>query len=171
MIFTILIGAILFNNFLILASMPTLVSDWITGLPLGKTAILLVILGMYFVLGCLLDSLAMILLTIPIVFPIVKALGYDPVWFGIIIVMVVELGLITPPIGMNVFVIKGIAKRRAARDDFPRGHAVHHRADRPDRDPGRISADRAVAAFHDGALRKSILVTLRHARWTPAAPI
>jgi C4-dicarboxylate transporter DctM subunit len=62
------------------------------------------------VLGCLLDSLAMVLLTIPIVFPIVSALGYDPVWFGIIIVMVVELGLITPPIGMNVFVIKGIAK-------------------------------------------------------------
>jgi C4-dicarboxylate transporter, DctM subunit len=110
MIFTILIGAILFNNFLILASMPTLVSDWIGGLPLGKTAILLVIIGMYFVLGCLLDSLAMILLTIPIVFPIVSALGYDPVWFGIIIVMVVELGLITPPIGMNVFVIKGIAR-------------------------------------------------------------
>jgi len=110
MIFTILIGAILFNNFLILASMPTLVSGWITGLPLGKTAILLVIIGMYFILGCLLDSLAMILLTIPIVFPIVTALGYDPVWFGIIIVMVVELGLITPPIGMNVFVIKGIAR-------------------------------------------------------------
>ena len=110
MIFTVLIGAILFNNFLILASVPTLVSDWIAGLPLGKTAVLLVIIGMYFVLGCLLDSLAMILLTIPIVFPIVKALGYDPVWFGIIIVMVVELGLITPPIGMNVFVIKGIAR-------------------------------------------------------------
>jgi C4-dicarboxylate transporter DctM subunit len=110
MIFTILIGAILFNNFLILASMPNLVSSWITGLPLGKLAILLVIIGMYFVLGCLLDSLAMILLTIPIVFPIVSALGYDPVWFGIVIVMVVELGLITPPIGMNVFVIKGIAR-------------------------------------------------------------
>jgi tripartite ATP-independent transporter DctM subunit len=110
MIFTILIGAIMFNNFLILASIPSLISDWITGLPLGTLAILIVILGMYFVLGCLLDSLAMILLTIPIVFPIVKALGYDPIWFGIIIVMVVELGLITPPIGMNVFVIKGIAK-------------------------------------------------------------
>jgi tripartite ATP-independent transporter DctM subunit len=109
-IFTILIGAILFNNFLILASMPSIVSGWITGLPLGKLAILLVIIGMYFILGCLLDSLAMILLTIPIVFPIVTALGYDPVWFGIIIVMVVELGLITPPIGMNVFVIKGIAR-------------------------------------------------------------
>jgi C4-dicarboxylate transporter DctM subunit len=110
MIFTILIGAILFNNFLILAEMPSLVSGWITGLPLGKSAILLVIIGMYFILGCLLDSLAMILLTIPIVFPIIQALGYDPVWFGIIIVMVVELGLITPPIGMNVFVIKGIAR-------------------------------------------------------------
>ena len=60
MIFTILIGAILFNNFLILASMPSLVSGWITGLALGKTAILLVIIGMYFILGCLLDSLAMI---------------------------------------------------------------------------------------------------------------
>ena len=65
---------------------------------------------MYFILGCLLDSLAMVLLTIPIVFPIISALGYDPVWFGIIIVMVVELGLITPPIGMNVFIIKGIAR-------------------------------------------------------------
>ena len=110
MIFTVLTGDILFNNFLILASVPNLVSDWIGALPLGKTAVLLVIIGMYFVLGCLLDSLAMILLTIPIVFPIVKALNYDPVWFGIIIVMVVELGLITPPIGMNVFVIKGITK-------------------------------------------------------------
>lgn len=109
MIFTVLIGALLFNNLLILASVPTMVSDWISGLPLGKMAILLIIVAMYFVLGCLLDSLAMILLTIPIVFPIVKALGYDPVWFGIIIVMVVELGLITPPIGMNVFVIKGMA--------------------------------------------------------------
>ena len=110
MIFTVLIGAIMFNNFLILASIPTLISDWIGALPFGKLAILMVILGMYLVLGCLLDSLAMILLTIPIVFPIVKALGFDPVWFGIIIVMVVELGLITPPIGMNVFVIRGIAR-------------------------------------------------------------
>jgi tripartite ATP-independent transporter DctM subunit len=118
MIFTILIGAILFNNFLILASIPTLISDWIAGLPLGKVAILIVILLMYFVLGCLLDSLAMVLLTIPIVFPIIAALGFDPIWFGIIIVMVVELGLITPPIGMNVFVIKGIAKDVPLEDIF-----------------------------------------------------
>jgi tripartite ATP-independent transporter DctM subunit len=110
MIFTILIGAILFNNFLILAEVPNLIANWLDGLPLGKMAILVVILLIYLVLGCALDSLAMVLLTIPIFFPIVMALGFDPVWFGIVVVMVVELGLITPPIGMNVFVIKGIAK-------------------------------------------------------------
>lgn len=110
MIFTILIGAILFNNFLILAGVPDLVSSWISELPLGRMAILVVILLMYLFLGCVLDSLAMVLLTIPIVFPIIKALGFDPIWFGIIVVMVVELGLITPPIGMNVFVIKAIAR-------------------------------------------------------------
>jgi tripartite ATP-independent transporter DctM subunit len=120
MIFTVLIGALLFNNLLILASVPTLVSDWISGLPLGRLAVLLVIIAMYFVLGCLLDSLAMIVLTIPIVFPIVKALGYDPVWFGIVIVMVVELALITPPIGMNVFVIQGMA-RDVPLETIPRG--------------------------------------------------
>ena len=152
MIFTILIGAILFNNFLILASMPSLVSGWITGLPLGKTAILLVIIGMYFVLGCLLDSLAMILLTIPIVFPIIKALGYDPVWFGIIIVMVVELGLITPPIGMNVFVIKGIARDVPLETIF-RGVTPFIVAQIVlIADPDRVSRDRPVAALDDGAL-------------------
>jgi tripartite ATP-independent transporter DctM subunit len=110
MIFTILIGAILFNNFLILANVPNLIAGWIEGLPLGHFAILVVILLIYLALGCALDSLAMVLLTIPIFFPIITALGFDAVWFGIIVVMVVELGLITPPIGMNVFVIKGIAK-------------------------------------------------------------
>ena len=73
-------------------------------------AIMAVILLIYLLLGCFLDALAMILLTVPIFFPIVTGLGFDPVWFGIIVVMVVELGLITPPIGMNVFVIKGMAQ-------------------------------------------------------------
>ena len=109
MIFTILIGAILFNNFLILAAVPDQISDWIEGLKFGRIEVLLLILVIYIVIGSFLDSLAMVLLTIPIFFPIVNALGFDPVWFGIIVVMIVELGLITPPIGMNVFVIKGIA--------------------------------------------------------------
>ncbi|MEE2760202.1 MAG: TRAP transporter large permease [Pseudomonadota bacterium] len=109
MIFTILIGAILFNNFLVLSAVPASIGDWIGGLEMSATAILVIILLIYLVLGCALDSLAMILLTIPIFFPVVAKLGFDPIWFGIIVVMVVELGLITPPIGMNVFIIKGMA--------------------------------------------------------------
>ena len=113
MIFTILIGAILFNNFLVLSEVPNALGGWIEGLALSKTMILLIILLIYLVLGCALDSLAMILLTIPIFFTVVKNLGYDPVWFGIVVVMVVEIGLITPPIGMNVFIIKGMAQEVA----------------------------------------------------------
>ena len=109
MIFTILIGAILFNNFLVLSAVPDSIGNWIGGLEMSATAILVIILLIYLVLGCALDSLAMILLTIPIFFPVVAKLGFDPIWFGIIVVMVVELGLITPPIGMNVFIIKGMA--------------------------------------------------------------
>ncbi len=109
MIFTILIGAILFNNFLVLSAVPDAIGLWIENLPLSADAILIVILLIYLVMGCALDSLAMILLTIPIFFPVVAKMGFDPVWFGVIVVMVVELGLITPPIGMNVFVIKGMA--------------------------------------------------------------
>jgi C4-dicarboxylate transporter DctM subunit len=109
MIFTILIGAILFNNFLVLSAVPDSIGTWIGGLDMSATAILVIILLIYLALGCALDSLAMILLTIPIFFPVVAKLGFDPIWFGIIVVMVVELGLITPPIGMNVFIIKGMA--------------------------------------------------------------
>ena len=71
---------------------------------------LALILLMYLVLGCLMDAMAMVILTVPIVFPVVTALGFDPIWFGIIIVMTVELGLIHPPVGMNVFVIKSVIK-------------------------------------------------------------
>lgn len=110
MIFTILIGAILFNNFLVLSAVPDAIGAWIEGLAMSKMAVLVIILLIYLVLGCALDALAMILLTIPIFFPVVAKLGFDPIWFGIIVVMVVELGLITPPIGMNVFIIKGMAQ-------------------------------------------------------------
>ncbi|GIX49276.1 MAG: C4-dicarboxylate ABC transporter permease [Candidatus Tectimicrobiota bacterium] len=109
MIFTILIGAIVFNNFLVLSDLPGVVGRWISTLHVAPHSILVIMLLLYFLMGCALDSLAMVLLTIPIFFPIVAHLGFDPVWFGVIVVMVVELGLITPPIGMNVFVIKGLA--------------------------------------------------------------
>ncbi|MDP6405709.1 MAG: TRAP transporter large permease [Alphaproteobacteria bacterium] len=110
MLFTILIGAILFNNLLILSNVADGMESWITGLDMPPMAIMLLILLIYLAMGCVLDALAMIILTIPIFFPIVMSLGFDPIWFGIIVVMVVELGLITPPVGMNVFVIKGMTK-------------------------------------------------------------
>ncbi len=80
------------------------------GLGIGPYGVLALILLMYLVLGCLMDAMAMIILTVPIVFPVITALGFDPIWFGIIIVMTVELGLIHPPVGMNVFVIKSVIK-------------------------------------------------------------
>ena len=110
MIFTILIGAITLNNLVIFSGLANALADFVSGLDLSPASVMLIILLMYLIMGCFLDALAMILLTVPIFYPIVLDLGYDPIWFGIIVVMVVELGLITPPIGMNVFVIKGMVQ-------------------------------------------------------------
>jgi tripartite ATP-independent transporter DctM subunit len=109
MIFTVLIGALTLNNLMIFSGIAGALSGFVGGLDMPPMAIMAIILVLYLVMGCFLDALAMILLTVPIFFPIVTGLGFDPVWFGVIVVMVVELGLITPPIGMNVFVIKGMA--------------------------------------------------------------
>ena len=107
-VFTILIGALLFGYFLTITQTPQKVTAFLTGLGIGSYGILTLILLMYLVLGCLMDALAMIILTVPIIFPVIKELGFDPIWFGIIIVMTVELGLIHPPVGMNIFVIKSV---------------------------------------------------------------
>jgi C4-dicarboxylate transporter, DctM subunit len=107
-VFTILIGAILFGYFLTITQTPQKVTEFLTGLGLGSYGVLTLILLMYLVLGCLMDALAMIILTVPIIFPVIKQLGFDPIWFGVIIVMTVELGLIHPPVGMNIFVIKSV---------------------------------------------------------------
>jgi tripartite ATP-independent transporter DctM subunit len=107
-VFTILIGAMLFGYFLTITQTPQKVTEFLTGIGLGPYGILTLILIMYLVLGCLMDALAMIILTVPIVFPVIKQLGFDPIWFGVIIVMTVELGLIHPPVGMNIFVIKSV---------------------------------------------------------------
>ncbi len=107
-VFTILIGALLFGYFLTVTQTPQKVTMFLTGLGLGKYGILILIMLMYLVLGCLMDALAMIILTVPIIFPVIIALGFDPIWFGVLIVMTVELGLIHPPVGMNIFVIKSV---------------------------------------------------------------
>ncbi|HXY99305.1 MAG TPA: TRAP transporter large permease [Stellaceae bacterium] len=107
-VFTVLIGALLFGYFLTVTQTPQHVTEFFTGLGLNRYGVLALIMLMYLVLGCLMDALAMIILTVPIIFPVVSAMGFDPIWFGIIIVMTVELGLIHPPVGMNVFVIKTV---------------------------------------------------------------
>ena len=107
-VFTVLIGALLFGYFLAITQTPQKVTVFLTGLGLGRYGVLALIMLMYIVLGCLMDALAMVILTVPIIFPVIKELGFDPIWFGVIIVMTVELGLIHPPVGMIVFVIKSV---------------------------------------------------------------
>jgi len=107
-VFTVLIGALLFGYFLTITQTPQKVTAFLTGLGLGRYGVLALIMVMYVVLGCLMDALAMVILTVPIIFPVIKELGFDPIWFGVIIVMTVELGLIHPPVGMIVFVIKSV---------------------------------------------------------------
>ncbi len=109
-VFTVLIGALLFGYFLTITQTPQKLTEFLTGLGVGRYGVLALIMLMYLVLGCLMDAMAMIILTVPIIFPVVTALGFDPIWFGVIIVMTVELGLIHPPVGMNVFVIKSVVK-------------------------------------------------------------
>jgi C4-dicarboxylate transporter DctM subunit len=107
-VFTILIGALLFGYFLTITQTPQKVTAFLTGLGIGNYGVLTLILLMYLLLGCLMDALAIVILTVPIIFPLIKEMGFDPIWFGIIIVMTVELGLIHPPVGMNIFVIKSV---------------------------------------------------------------
>ena len=109
-VFTVLIGALLFGYFLTITQVPQKLTEMLMGLGVGRYGVLAMIMVMYLVLGCLMDAMAMIILTVPIIYPVIVQLGFDPIWFGVIIVMTVELGLIHPPVGMNVFVIKSVVK-------------------------------------------------------------
>jgi C4-dicarboxylate transporter DctM subunit len=110
MILAILIGAILLGYFMAVTKVPMALAAFFAGLPVSPTLVMLFIIITYVILGGLMDSLAMVLLTVPIFFPVIQALGFDPIWFGVILVILVEVGLITPPVGMNVFVISGMSK-------------------------------------------------------------
>jgi len=85
-------------------------ASWVGGLDLPAWAIMTVIIGIYLIGGCFIDAMALIMLTIPIFYPVVTQLGYDPIWFGVIIVLVGQMGVITPPVGINVYVVNGIAR-------------------------------------------------------------
>jgi tripartite ATP-independent transporter DctM subunit len=106
MMFALLIGAIIFTNFLNVSRMPSEIAQWITEAGFGPYMVVALIVIVYLILGCMLDSLSMMFLTVPVFYPIVNNFGMDLVWFGIIVVVVIEIGLITPPIGLNVFMLK-----------------------------------------------------------------
>jgi tripartite ATP-independent transporter DctM subunit len=110
MIFIVLIGAMIFNRFIAVTRLPFELASFVAGLDLPPLAIMGIIILCYVIGGCFIDALGLILLTVPIFFPLAMSLGFDPIWFGIIITRVTEIALITPPVGMNVYVIKGVAK-------------------------------------------------------------
>jgi C4-dicarboxylate transporter, DctM subunit len=109
MVFLILAGATLFGRFMAISRIPFALSEWVGGIGLSPMVIMTFIIVGYICAGFFMDSLAMITLTVPILFGVVTGLGFDPIWFGIVIVLVVEMGAITPPVGINVFTIKGVA--------------------------------------------------------------
>ena len=109
MIFFIIIGANIFSTFLGIAQIPMGLADFITGLALPSIVILAGIILIYIILGCIMDCYAIMILTVPIIFPVIQAMQFDPIWFGVLMVIVLEVGLITPPVGLNVFVLKAAA--------------------------------------------------------------
>lgn len=110
MLYLIIIGASVLNPFLALTQLPATLGEAMTSAGLGPYGVLLLIVLAYLVLGMFMDGLAMLVVTIPIFFPIVTAMGFDPIWFGVIAVIVIEMGMITPPVGLNVFVVKSVAR-------------------------------------------------------------
>ena len=110
MVMVIVTGAVIFGHFMAVTRVPYTLADWVTGLPLPNYAIMGVIILVYLFGGCFMDALAMVMLTIPIFFPVSQALGFDPIWFGVVIVLITEMGVITPPVGVNVYVVYGVAK-------------------------------------------------------------
>jgi C4-dicarboxylate transporter DctM subunit len=110
MLFMILIGALLFANFVNYTSMPADLKRFVTIFQATPVLVVIAICAIYVVLGTAMEELSMILLTVPLFFPVITSLGYDPVWFGIIIVIVVQIGLISPPVGMNIFVVKNLLR-------------------------------------------------------------
>ena len=110
MIFLVGFGALVFSNFINLAGLPEAMIEFISALDVPPLGVVVAMCVIYVLLGCVFDSLAMLLLTVPVFFPIVDQLGVDPIWFGIVVIVVVEIGLITPPIGMNVFMVKTVLR-------------------------------------------------------------
>ena len=118
MIFTVIWGVLIFVRFLGFSGMPEEIARWVTELALPPIAILLAIYLLYFVLGTVLEGIGMFLLTLPVVFPVIEALGYDPIWFGIILVKLNGIATLSPPVGLVVFVVNGVRPDISVADIF-----------------------------------------------------
>jgi C4-dicarboxylate transporter DctM subunit len=110
MILLIVAGATIFGHFLAVTRIPFDIANWVSGMKLHPSIIVSMIIGVYLIGGCFIDALALIMLTVPIFYPVINSLGLDPIWFGVIIVLVTQIGVITPPVGINVYVVSGVAK-------------------------------------------------------------
>ena len=114
----ILIGAVVLGYFLAVTQLPMKLAQGLASSGLSPTGIMVLIIVAYLIMGAFMDELAMILLTVPILFPVTQAIGYDPIWFGVIIVIVCQAGMIAPPVGLNVFVISGMVKDVPMQDIY-----------------------------------------------------
>jgi len=110
MVMMVVAGAVVFGHFLAVTRIPFELATWLAGLPLPRWLIMGFIILFYLISGCFVDALALILLTMPIFFPVVMGLKYDPIWFGVIVVVVTQMGVISPPVGVNVYVVSGIER-------------------------------------------------------------
>jgi len=110
MVLVIVAGAVIFGHFMAVTRVPYDLANWVAGLPIPRHAVMSLIILVYLLGGCFMDALGMVILTIPIFFPVAQTLGFDPIWFGVVIVLITEMGVITPPVGINVYVVYGIAE-------------------------------------------------------------
>jgi C4-dicarboxylate transporter, DctM subunit len=110
MIMLLIAGAVVFGHFITRTGMPIALADWVGGLSVPPVVIMTILLVVWFILGCLIDAMAIIVFLVPIVFPIVTHLGYDPIWFGMMITLLSMTAVVTPPVGVNAYVVKGIVK-------------------------------------------------------------
>jgi tripartite ATP-independent transporter DctM subunit len=110
MVLFLVAGANVFSYFLALSTIPASVSAWMASLQVSKYVVLTIIVVIYLIMGCFLDAISMMVLTMPVIFPVVKTLGFDPIWFGVVCVIMMEAGLITPPVGLNVYTLAGVVK-------------------------------------------------------------
>jgi C4-dicarboxylate transporter DctM subunit len=118
MIFLIMIGIVIFSRFQAMSRLPYSFVEWISGLGLNRYVIIVLIMGLFFVLGMFVETMGILLLSIPVTYPLILSLGFDPIWYGVFVVKNIEMGMLTPPVGLNIYVIKGLYPQYRLEDVF-----------------------------------------------------